>query len=177
MRFRLFLCVCAEILLMFLPGCQNRTQEAPSVPIPLKPSFSSNAKIRCGNLEIKSIFSKEENGRFLLEFQSPEVLQGMSMQYTSDQITIEYRGLTGNYPPDGVSQKAIGKILIDAISSFCQGGTLEMRSNGTQLEARGKLQESGNDFLLILEESSGKLLSLQVPDADLMVSFSEILSS
>ncbi|MGN0625048.1 MAG: hypothetical protein ACI4I8_02160 [Oscillospiraceae bacterium] len=99
------------------------------------------------------------------------------MQRTSDQITIEYRGLTGNYPPDGISQNAVGKILIDAVSSFCQGGNLEMRSNGTQLEARGKLQESGNDFLLILEESSGELLSLQVPAADLIVSFSEISSS
>lgn len=113
MKPRLRLCIYITIMLLFLTGCGEKIIRAPQVPMQVKQPFQTAVSIQYGDLNTEAILSKETDQNFRLEFQAPEVLQGMVLLFDPDQITIEYRDLIGSYQPDAIPpsccRKAFGR--------------------------------------------------------------------
>ena len=173
MKPRLRLCIYITIMLLFLTGCGEKIIRAPQVPMQVKQPFQTAVSIRYGDLNTEAILSKETDQNFRLEFQAPEVLQGMVLLFDPDQITIEYRDLIGSYQPDAIPQAAVGKLLVEAVIQFCQGEDIEVSFNGAMLEAKGK----GDAFILTMDANTGYLSVLSIPNKDFEATFSEITSS
>ncbi|MCI5527456.1 MAG: hypothetical protein PUI40_11120 [Oscillospiraceae bacterium] len=177
MKPRLRLCIYITIMLLFLTGCGEKIIRAPQVPMQVKQPFQTAVSIQYGDLNTEAILSKETDQNFRLEFQAPEVLQGMVLLFDLDQITIEYRDLIGSYQPDAIPQAAVGKLLVEAVIQFCQGEDIEVSFNGAMLEAKGNLKEKGDAFILTMDANTGYLSALSIPNKDFEATFSEITSS
>ncbi len=177
MKLHRCLCICGAILFLILPGCQKEITGSPQMSMPMEQPVRTLVSIQYEDLVAEVVLSQEDDENFCLEFQAPEELQGMTMLFAPDQVTIEYRGLAGSYQPDSIPQAAIGKLLVEAITLFRQGKGVEMSLNGTTLIVQGKLKEKGDAFTLTMDAQTGLLCTLSIPAKDFEATFSEMASS
>lgn len=172
MKGRLLFCLCTAAFLLFLPGC--KTKAAPlRLPSQLDQPFKAKAIMEYDGLNISALFSKEAENRFCLEFQEPETLEGMSMLFEADQVTISYRGLTGSYRPGSLPQAAVGQLLTEAVGLLCRGEKLELELDGSALKATGVLAGKEDSFAAVIDASSGTLQTLAIPDRNFEVTFED----
>ncbi len=172
MKGRLLFCLFTAVFLLFLPGC--KTKAAPlQLPSQLAQPFKAKAIIEYDGLSISALFSKEAENRFRLEFQGPKPLEGMSMLFETDLVTISYRGLTGSYRPGSLPQAAVGQLLTEAVGLLCQGEKIQLELDGSALKATGVLTGKEDSFAAVIDASSGTLQTLVIPDRDFGVTFED----
>ena len=162
----------AILVLLLLPGCGVKTTP-PKLPPQLQQPFQAKATIEYGDLSISALLFKEKEDCFRLEFQSPDVLNGMSMSFEADQITIQYRGLTGSYRPGSLPQAAVGQLLAESIGTVCQGEKLQLSLNESVLHAEVVLAGKEDSFTVTMDAQSGILQTLTIPGQDFQVTFQE----
>lgn len=172
MRLRWRLWVCLPILFFALSGCGAKGGP-PRLPEWLEQPFHAKAVLQYDDFVAEGLLSREEDGSFLLEFDAPEVLKGMIMRFETGQVTIEYRGLTGNYRTDSIPQAAMGNLLAQASQRLCSGEEIDLEWEESALLAKGRLQRDGAPFVWALDAPTGTLQSLSVPSHSFRADFSD----
>ena len=168
MKLHRCLCICGAILFLILPGCQKEITGSPQMSMPMEQPVRTLVSIQYEDLVAEVVLSQEDDENFCLEFQAPEELQGMTMLFAPDQVTIEYRGLAGSYQQDSIPQAAIGKLLVEAITLFRQGKGVETVSY-THLIFQPSTFEP--DIDIFSEKSRGSTFSLTKSESHFMDKF------
>ncbi len=160
------------VFLLFLPGCKTKTSPL-QIPPQLERPFQAKAVIEYDDLSVSALFFREEGNTFRIEFQEPKTLEGMSMLFEPDQITISYRGLTGSYRSGSLPQAAVGQLLTEAVGLICRGENLQLELNESVLEAKGVLAGKEDFFSATIDPQSGALQTLTISNQNFEVAFQD----
>lgn len=108
-------------------------------------------------------------GTLKMEFTEPATLNGMSMEWDGETISVKYAGLSFGVDPAAVPESALGKGLLDALDAgFRSGGEGQMTDKGLSVTG----QSVNGQFEMLSDPQTGQLLSLKIPELKVAATFS-----
>lgn len=83
------------------------------------------------DMRVKGHLTRMSAGTLKMEFTEPATLNGMSMEWDGETISVKYAGLSFGVDPAAVPESALGKGLLDALDAgFRSGGEGQMTDKG-----------------------------------------------
>ncbi|MDD2361815.1 MAG: hypothetical protein PHH84_02480 [Oscillospiraceae bacterium] len=153
-------------LLLILPSCSKKASSEQPIMI----GFSCNIEAKYDEMNIKGYLTRSAAGTLRFDIDEPETLNGLSMQWDGNEISIKLNGISFNVEPDNIPQSALGKCILGALDS-----ALGVRDAG-ELTDEGLLTKgvsSAGEFEIISDPATGSLLNLKMPSVKLEAKFSD----
>lgn len=142
-------------------------EKAPEKPVTT--GFSCDVDMSYQDMQISGRLIRESAGTLTLEFTEPASLDGLSMQWDGETITMKAGALSFGVDPAAIPESALGKGLLDALDA------------GYRSQEEGELTDQGlsttgqsvnGDFEILSDPATGSLLSLEIPKLHVTASFS-----
>ena len=149
-------------------GNDNTVQE------PVGTGFECDVDLTYKDMDIQGHLTRLSAGTLTLDITSPKSLEGMTMQWDGETISIKMYGLSFGIDPADIPETALGKSLLDALD-----GIQSLKGNGqnpgSTLTDEGVLTKGNavdGSFEILSDPETGSLLSLKIPSAGLTATFS-----
>lgn len=160
------LCAMLGFCLTFTCACHSQGADSSS---PVTTGFSCEADIRYQDMSLQGSLSRSSAGTLSITFSQPETLNGVTVEWTGETVKASLHGLSFELPPDALPAGALGGVLTDALDAALRTPTEgRLTQEGWQWEGTG---QSG-EITILSDPADGYLLSLEVPEIPLSVSFS-----
>lgn len=169
------LCVLAAVALTVffcLHGRESVQTPDSSIADSLKQPFSASASIHTGDISAVADVNRTAPDQFTFTFQEPAQLNGLTFDYKGDMLGISYRGMSVNTSQDSLLAKGICAVIMRAINSASEQTGIQMEKQDGILSLNGSFDQ--RDFTVQLDESTGALLQVSIPELDLKCSFSNV---
>ena len=137
----------------------------------LNKPFESTVSIKYKDIDATARLARRAPGYCRISFSSPESLQDMAVEFTTDTVNVDYKKLHASFRPGSVPGSAISSLLVDTVNTATKenGVTVDYQNEVFTLEGRS---ESGT-FLLTMDGNNGNLLTLSVPADDFEATFTD----
>lgn len=151
------------LALLLLCGCaDNKTVT------PILNNISFTAEIDYGDSEFMANAELAQDA-FNLAVTAPEEIDGLTLNFTKNGVTAEFKGVT--YTPDinSLPQGAIAQVLYDIINDILDNKTATCDEENCKIEGR----VNGYNYTFVFSPS-GLPISLDVDDLDLEIKFKNV---
>lgn len=154
------------VCLCTLTACQSPADEPEQ---PVVTGFACDVEATYGDMAVSGHLSRGAAGTLELKLSEPATLNGLTMTWDGDQVTLGMHGLTFGVDPAAVEQTALGKGLLSALDAALgsHGGA---RTEDNAVSTKG--ESVSGEFELLSDPETGNLLSLRVPALSLTATFS-----
>ena len=162
--FGLCLVLLTALLLCTACNSQNKNPEKP-----VTTGFACDVDMTYQDMRVKGHLTRMSAGTLKMEFTEPATLNGMSMEWDGETISVKYAGLSFGVDPAAVPESALGKGLLDALDAgFRSGGEGQMTDKGLSVTG----QSVNGQFEMLSDPQTGQLLSLKIPELKVAATFS-----
>ena len=160
------LCLALLTALLLCTACHSQSQNPEK---PVTTGFACDVDMTYQDMRVKGRLTRMSAGTLKMEFTEPATLNGMSMEWDGETISVKYAGLSFGVDPTAVPESALGKGLLDALDAgFRSGG--EGRMTDKSLSVTG--QSVNGQFEMLSDPQTGQLLSLKIPELKVAAAFS-----
>ena len=179
------LCLVLLMALLLCTACnsQNKNPEKP-----VTTGFACDVDMTYQDMRVKGHLTRMSAGTLKMEFTEPATLNGMSMEWDGETISVKYAGLSFGVDPAAVPESALGKGLLDALDAPDDEYGTKMARLLHNVQAAGALtsvdvvSEAGDrfqrlvppalkytDYLIVNEIEAGKTagLALRAPGGEI----------
>ena len=167
---RLYAWMCMLLVCLYaLTACQSPADDPEE---PVVTGFACDLEATYGDMAVSGHISRGAAGTLTLELSEPATLDGLTMMWDGDQVTLGMHGLTFGIDPTAIEQTALGKGLLSALDAALgsHGGA---RTEDNTLSTKG--ESVSGEFELLSDPETGNLLSLRVPALALTATFSNFV--
>lgn len=156
----------AAFALLSLTACSGKEGGSEA---PVTSGFQCDVDVAYRDMQVKGHLSRPTAGTLLLDVTEPATLNGMSMEWNGENVTVKLHGLKFDVNPSAIPQSALGKGILDALDA-----AVSLHENGTVSDEgmTTKGQSVSGEFELLSDPETGKLLSLSVPSLEMNAVFS-----
>lgn len=151
-------------------GCKGNGPGG-STEEPVSTGFECDVDLTYKDLNVQGHLSRLSAGTLMLDITAPKTLEGMTMQWDGETISLKMYGLSFGLDPAEIPETALGKSLLDALDGI-QGTGQNPDSTLTDDGLLTRGSSTGGSFEFLSDPETGSLLSLKVPSADLTATFS-----
>ncbi|MCI8554253.1 MAG: hypothetical protein HFJ80_04830 [Clostridiales bacterium] len=164
----LCLMLALSLALLALSGCRKPVagEQKPAVT-----GFECDADVNYKDMNVKGHLKRRSEGTLTMEVTAPETLNGLTMAWDGETISIRLYGLSFGVNPEQVPESALGQKILDTLDA-----ALGMKETAAAAGENGAARlegDSGNGaFELYFDPATGALLELKLPDWGLDAKFS-----
>lgn len=153
------------ILLMGMTGCSPQ-KAAP----PVTTDFTCAIRATYGDMAVAGTLTRQTAGTLQLAFTEPDTLDGLTVSWDGELVTLEMLGMTFDVDPGAVPESALGNELIAVMDA-----AMRSKMEGVVENDRQTFEGSGENgaYTLVCDRETGHPLSLSVPQLDLYAEFSD----
>ncbi len=137
----------------------------------LNTPFETNVSIALDRLEANGNISRIGDGIWSVEFESPNTLSGIKLDFIDGDVKASYKGLEFSVPQSAVPVKAMMLNLIRAIDENAKADELSGEENGGKFTISGSLEGGSYDLTL---DRNGLPLCFEMPNNKLKMDFTEL---
>lgn len=156
------------LILTLLCGCSAKEPEV-STPETNR-LFSAEAVFCSGETEISATIRRLGNDMWTAQITAPESLAGITLNYSSDEITATYHGMSFTLDKENAPKANILGAIFDAIDSSAILTEMPCDSDGENITFTGENHLGGYE---IVTDSEGNLVGVNISDEDISVDFTE----
>lgn len=156
-------------------GCNHPKTTAP----PIATGFSCAAAGTYRGEEVAGTITRTAAGLLTISLTAPEELEGLSMVWDGETVTLKLLGIEWAISPDTIPEAALGERILRTLDAVVYGeseGDSILTDDG-RLKTVGSASDTATAdtaaFTLYSDPESGALLSLEVPSEELTLAFSE----
>lgn len=160
----------AGIMLLSATACKS-SGVAGSTENGLDTAFQTEAQITLDQMKASGTLCRFGEGVWEIEFDSPNTLSGVKLEFTDGTSTASYKGLSFSVPQSALPVKSMMSNLISVTDELARNEELSGESENGELKIKGSL-ESG-DYILTADES-GNIRRFEMPNMNLVMEFGEI---
>lgn len=154
-----------------LAACSVTGKGDTSKPNGLGSSFQAAVSIVLDDLNAEGTVKRMGSGNWEIEFDSPNTLSGVKLTFMDGNVTASYKGLNFSVPQTALPVKAMMLNLISAVDDLAANEELTGTEEDGMLKISGTLD--GGEYTLTTD-SSGNLVSFEMPNNKLTMTFSEL---
>ena len=153
------------VMIIGLAGCAPK-KAAPPQTI----NFSCAIRATYDNMTVAGTLTRYTAGTLKLAFTEPQTLDGLTVSWDGELVTLEMMGLTYQVDPDDVPESALGKEVIAILDAAMRDEMQGVVEDGKQI-----FESAGDNgaYQLVCDAETGYPLSLRVPDLNLQAEFSD----
>lgn len=133
-------------------------------------SFEATANITLERLDTVGIVKRFGNGMWSVEFESPNTLSGIKLEFSEGDVNASYKGLSFSVPQSVLPVKAMMLNLMKAVDDNAKTEELSGEETDGGFAVKGKLE--GGDYVLTLNEN-GEISEFEMPNNKLKMIFSD----
>ena len=150
-------------LVLCLCGCTHETTTQP-----ITDGFTGQVSATYREMEVGGTIHCTEDGKMTLSFSLPKSLQGVTLGWDGEEMTMALGKMEMTIPEDKVPQGALVRCLLQALSAT--------HPDGSETEAGYVVegQADGVSYTLVCDPDSGLPLSLTVPSEELTATFTDL---
>ena len=137
----------------------------------LNTSFDTNISISLERLEAEGNVRRSGDGMWSVEFDSPNTLSGIRLEFIDDEVKASYKGLEFSVPQSAVPVKAMMLNLIRAVDENAKADKLSGEEKDGKFTVSGSLE--GGDYTLTLDKN-GLPFCFEMPNNKLKIDFTEL---
>ncbi|NMA79468.1 MAG: hypothetical protein GX967_02335 [Clostridiales bacterium] len=164
---KITICILLIVLsLSILTSCKGK--DSPTPP-DLNRGFTCNADINYGDLSATAEIKRTGAGVWDLKFTSPKNLKDISLSYSEGDVKVGYKGFSFSISESALPIKAIASSIIGAIDNAATQSGIDVKSSGDDFIINGKT-DVGN-YILTINPEDDTVISVSIPDIDLLVTF------
>lgn len=157
--------ILAILVILSFAACSKKKNSEQPVTI----GFSCDVEVQYEEMNVKGHLTRSSAGTLIFDVTEPKTLNGLSMQWNGENITLKLHGLSFGVDPDAVPQSALGKNILSVLDA-----ALGVRESG-ELTDEGlitKGSSSSGEFEIISDPETGSLIKLTIPSVGLTAKFS-----
>ena len=151
------------VAVCLIAGCGT-----PSSAPPVTDGFTCHAAMQYREMAVEGELTCTTDGGATLSFILPKSLQGVTLGWDGDAMTMELGGMSLTVPPEKVPESALIRCLLAALTASHPEGSLT--DSGYVIEGEAE----GVAYTLVCDPTSGLPLSLSVPDEELEAVFTDM---
>ncbi|MDE5771033.1 MAG: hypothetical protein K2I06_05300 [Ruminococcus sp.] len=134
-------------------------------------AFQSSVNVTIDKLNADGVLKRFGDGVWDIEFESPNTLSGVKLEFSGGNVTASYKGLNFSVPQSALPVKAMMLNLIEAVDTNARLEELKGNENGDMLEVSGSLE--GGDYIISVSRD-GKLSSFEMENNKLKIVFTDM---
>lgn len=157
------------LLCLILVGCNTATTTGER---PCAVGFSCTAAGTYRGDAVAGTVERSSAGLLTLTLTQPEELNGLTMTWDGQTVTLGMLGLKWSLSPDKVPSAALGKRLLQTLDAVVYTTTDGVLTGDGRRKTTGEL-EGGVTYTLYSDPKTGALLSLEVPAEELQLEFDD----
>ena len=163
---KILACMSCAICMLTLVGCKKVLN---GEEVTIDTAIDSNATIKANGREYKAkIFSSPE-GIGSITLTSPEGVAGISFTCKDGKCEISRKNLVGTFTPMPLEKDSFVRIILDFLGGINNAENFQFIENQGEARAyEGKISDKG---VKILTNSEGKMLSVEVPEENILINF------
>lgn len=156
--------IAALLAVGMLTGCA--VLEKPPKTFTLPPQYQLTARLSYRGLDAQIRLRREE-GRDILEFESPEGLRGLRLTLDPGVTKLDYGTMERRFTRSSLPETSVAQLLLTTLND----------ANANGIPKDGLCQGPWGEYTLQLDETGSKILKLSIPrqSLDLQVQNFEIL--
>ena len=161
------------LLMLILTGCGEKAvlpPDAEQVSQAVRQPFDAQATLHMGGMEAVTNLNRDGDGAFSFAFTEPAALNGMTVTMDAEKIGFSYLGMHIEGDSADVLDSAAVKAIAGALSKVAEPNGIQVGIEDGAVLVNGE-SESG-EFQLKLDPQSRSMLSLSIPELDLVCHFS-----
>jgi hypothetical protein len=162
------------LFLCFRPISQSSVNQKRNTQYLSQP-FSASASIHMGEVSAVADINRTAADQFTFCFQQPSSLNGLTLAYSANMVGISYHGMSVNTSQDSLLAKGIGAVIMKTLDAAASQKGINIEHEDGFLSLNGT-SEYGQ-FCVKLEEETGALLEISIPEMDLECCFSNVNQS
>lgn len=168
---RLITFAAAGIMLFSAAGCQSPAAETNTAQNGLDTAFQTEAQITLDQMKASGTLCRFGEGMWEIEFDSPNSLSGVKLEFTDGTSTASYKGLSFSVPQSALPVKSMMTNLITAADELARNEELSGENDNGSIKINGSLE--GGEYILTTDKS-GNLKRFEMPNMKLVMEFGEI---
>ncbi len=154
-----------SIVIIGLTGCAPQKAAPPQTT-----NFSCAIRATYDRMTVAGTLTRYTAGTLQLAFTEPATLDGLTVSWDGELVTLGMRGLTYQVDPDDVPESALGNEVIAILDAAMRSELKGVVEDGKQIfDSVGK----NGEYQLVCDAETGVPLSLSVPDLGLYAEFSD----
>lgn len=160
--------VCLMLSLVFvLTFCSCAKRKKAEQPVTT--GFECDVDVQYQDMDVKGHLTRTSAGTLRMDVTEPATLNGLTMEWDGNDITLKLHGLSFGVNPDAIPQSALGKSMLEAFDA-----ALGIRGSGkvTKDGVSTTGQSAAGQFELTSDPDTGALLTLKIPSSELTATFS-----
>jgi len=168
---KILLCTITFLLLLVMASCQRaQTKLKPEdITKNISSSFETVANISYKSLKATARISQKSPGECTVTFSSPSSLKDMKLNYTSEKLSVSYKGLSFDFNPQEMPDSAVAGMIVKAFNNAVNSEGIKVKFEDNAFVIEGSMNTS--TFYLKLDSKNSNLLKLEVPSEQLEVEF------
>lgn len=163
---KILLVLTSAITLFAFSSCKEKAE-----PISLNKSYTCEAEITFGDIQANAGINRLGNGVWDIELTSPSNLAGLAICYDNELAKISYNGLSFEIAKEDLPIQSMLTALTQALDNAANENNINCFKKGNKITAEGKL--NNGEYTITIDEKSGAMLNLTLPDLNLDVNFSK----
>ena len=160
-----------SLLLVFLVSFAGCAKGSDAQNVSMDDEFSCIANVHYNGTKIKAFITKQSSGYYTIEMIEPGNLKGIVLQWDGGDLSVGYKGLSVSIDPALLPDTAFGSILINSFNMAAKKDGYQITNDGEIVKLEG-ISESGA-FSIVLDKTTGTLISVDVPSMNLSATFEE----
>lgn len=157
-------------LAVTLTGCAGCSESETSLVDQLT-AFSCRAVIRYDDAEAAADVIRTSDGTTTFTMVEPEALNGLVMEFKTDNVHFSYKGLSFDVEPTSLLASAAGSAIVNSLNDVIRGENLSIQEENGNVVV-GSEGESGG-YTFNMDENTGAITKLLIPSQGVEVDFSE----
>lgn len=134
-------------------------------------SFQSSVNVTIDKLNADGVMKRFGDGVWDVEFETPNTLSGVKLEFNGGNVTASYKGLNFSVPQSALPVKSMMLNLIEAVDTNARLEELKGSENGDILEVSGSLE--GGDYIISVGKD-GKMSSFEMKNNKLKIVFTDM---
>ena len=159
------------IMLLTVTGCKSPSSSTETAENGLNTAFQTETEITLDQMKASGTLCRFGEGMWEIEFDSPNTLSGVKLEFTDGTSTASYKGLSFSVPQSALPIKSMMSNLISVTDELARQEELSGESENGEIKISGNL-ESGE--YILTADKSGNLKRFEMPNMKLVMEFGEI---
>ena len=145
-----------------------RANEGKRAEDPVSTGFECDVSLTYRDMDVKGHLTRLTAGTLVMDITEPQTLEGMSMKWDGQTISVNMYGLSFGVDPEAIPETALGKSILDSLDGVTADGERIVTDEGVLTKGNA----AGGEFTFVSDPETGNLLSLTIPSVNLTATFS-----
>lgn len=170
---RLIMIVTVCIIFCLCTACGKSSGISARAEQKLSGSFSADFTVELDDFTAEGMLTRYDSGIWSVYFESPAEVSGIQLDFSGDEVSASYKGLSFSVPQSVLPSKALLLQMIRAVDDTASEETINGSKKDDLIEIEGELE--GEPYLLFLN-SDGSLAEFRMDNMGGYIEFSDFTS-